>query len=68
MPFEGDTFARYNSPAREKVHEAVNAWIRSSRMADAVIDFDTLMRDPNHPTRLNPKYDHPVALSDVVLC
>jgi lysophospholipase L1-like esterase len=57
MPYEGFAFDHYYTPAKEKIRQTVNAWIRTSRIPDAVIDFDRLMRDPNHPTRLNPKYD-----------
>ena len=31
--------------------------MRTSNAYDAVIDFDTVMRDPSHPTRLLPAYD-----------
>jgi hypothetical protein len=37
--------------------EAVNAWIRSGRSFDAVIDFDAAVRDPDHPTRIRADYD-----------
>ena len=37
--------------------QAVNAFIRTSGMFDAVIDFDRSMRDPAHPDRLSPRYD-----------
>ena len=32
-------------------------WIRSSAEFDAVIDFDEVLREPSHPTRLLPIYD-----------
>ena len=35
-PYQG---ARYASPAGEIVREALNHWIRSSRVFDGVIDF-----------------------------
>jgi hypothetical protein len=35
----------------------VNHWIRTSGAFDAVIDFDRVLRDPNDPSRLIPKYD-----------
>jgi lysophospholipase L1-like esterase len=53
-PFEG---ASYYSPAKEAVREAVNNWIRTNDEFDGVIDFDSVMRDPAHPTRLLPAYD-----------
>jgi lysophospholipase L1-like esterase len=54
LPFRG---AGYYRPAGEAAREAVNAWIRTSGAFDGVIDFDTIMRDPSDPLRLNPAYD-----------
>jgi lysophospholipase L1-like esterase len=34
-----------------------NRWIRESGEFDAVIDFDAIMRDADHPRRLDPRYD-----------
>jgi lysophospholipase L1-like esterase len=56
LPFEGAT-GGYHSSEKEAVRAAVNAWIRSPGAFDAVIDFDRVMRDPSHPTRLQPAYD-----------
>lgn len=39
------------------MRKEVNAWIRSSREFDGVIDFDEVLRDPSHPARLLPAYD-----------
>ncbi|MEV5754848.1 SGNH/GDSL hydrolase family protein [Actinoallomurus sp. NPDC052308] len=41
----------------EATREAVNAYIRSSRIFDAVIDFDAATRDPADPLALSPAYD-----------
>lgn len=41
----------------EQVRSAVNQWIRSGGVADGVIDFDKVMRDPSKPTVLLPAYD-----------
>jgi len=54
LPFEG---AGDYTPAGEATREAVNTWIRTSRAFDGVVDFDTAMRDPADPLRLNPAYD-----------
>jgi lysophospholipase L1-like esterase len=35
----------------------VNHWIRTSRAFDGVIDFDAVLRDPQAPTWVHPKYD-----------
>jgi lysophospholipase L1-like esterase len=48
----------------EATRQAVNKWIRTSNAFDAVIDFDKLMRDPNHPAKMRAEYDsgdHPGA-------
>jgi lysophospholipase L1-like esterase len=45
------------SPLSEADRLAVNQWIRAAGHFDAVIDFDALMRDPQHPDHLLPAYD-----------
>jgi lysophospholipase L1-like esterase len=47
----------FYTPEKEIVRQKVNAWIRSSAEFDAVVDFDMVLRDPSHPTRLLPIYD-----------
>ena len=56
-PFEGTVFPKYFSAEKEQVRQEVNAWIRSSKEFDAVIDFDRVLRDPAHPARVLPAYD-----------
>jgi lysophospholipase L1-like esterase len=56
-PFEGTIFPGYFAPDKEPVRQAVNEWIRHSGWFDAVIDFDKVIRDPSHPTRMLPAYD-----------
>jgi lysophospholipase L1-like esterase len=53
-PFEG---ANYWTPEGEAKRQALNQWIRTSQRYDAVIDFDAVVRDPNHPTKFLPQYD-----------
>lgn len=36
---------------------AINEWIRTSGAFDAVIDFETALADPEHPTQMLPVYD-----------
>ena len=60
-PFEGafvpgTPFPLY-SPENEVKRQQVNHWIRTSRAFDGVIDFDAVLRDPQAPTRVHPKYD-----------
>jgi lysophospholipase L1-like esterase len=53
-PFEG---AAYWTPQGEEKRQAFNGWIRTSGAYDAVVDFDAAVRDPQHPTRLQQRYD-----------
>jgi lysophospholipase L1-like esterase len=53
-PFQG---AFYYSPAKERVREQVNAWIRTSGAFDGVIDFAKAVQDPADPLRLAPADD-----------
>lgn len=61
LPFEGTNpeFPKggYYTGAKERVRQAVNHYIRTVSDADAIMDFDALMRDPSRPTRLRPDYD-----------
>ena len=54
-PCEGVDIPGYYSEAKESVREAVNKWIRTGGAFDGLIDFDAVVRDPDHPTRLLPK-------------
>jgi lysophospholipase L1-like esterase len=56
-PVEGYPFPGFWTAALETTRQAVNDWIRTSKAYDAVIDFDKVLRDPNHLTRLRPAYD-----------
>jgi lysophospholipase L1-like esterase len=47
----------FDTPEHEAAREALNAWIRSSGVFDAVIDADQVLRDPDQPSRLLPAYD-----------
>jgi lysophospholipase L1-like esterase len=54
-PCEGVNIPGYYSEAKEATRQAVNKWIRTSQEFDGVIDFDRVLRDPDHPTRLLPR-------------
>ncbi|WP_442583191.1 SGNH/GDSL hydrolase family protein [Mesorhizobium sp. ASY16-5R] len=60
-PFEGaldgSPIEGYYTPAKDALRQQVNEWIRSSGEFDAVIDFDALARDPDHPERMLPAFD-----------
>jgi lysophospholipase L1-like esterase len=55
-PCEGVDIPGYYSDAKEATRQAVNKWIRTSGAFDGVIDFDAVVRDPNHPSQLLPKF------------
>jgi lysophospholipase L1-like esterase len=44
-------------PEREAIRTAVNNSIRSSHAFDGVVDFDRALRDPDHPDKLQRRYD-----------
>jgi lysophospholipase L1-like esterase len=58
-PFEDAVVPGYYSESKENVRQAVNKWIRTSGLFDAVIDFDAVLRDPDHPRRLLPRFASP---------
>jgi lysophospholipase L1-like esterase len=47
----------YYSDDKEHVREAVNAWIRTSKVFDGIVDFDRAVRDPVNPVSLKKEYD-----------
>ena len=51
LPFVGSEFY-HPGPEIEADRQAVNQWIRTPGHFDAVIDFDMVTRDPQHPDRL----------------
>jgi lysophospholipase L1-like esterase len=53
LPYEG---ADYYSDDGEATRQAVNQWIRSGGAFDGVVDFDTAVRDPNHPSQFREGY------------
>jgi lysophospholipase L1-like esterase len=55
-PYVGSTYY-HPGPSSESDRQAVNQWIRGAGHFDAVIDFDSVLRDPEHPDRLWPGYD-----------
>lgn len=55
-PFEGVDFPGYYSAPKEALRQTINNWIRTSGAFDGVIDFDAVLRDPQHPSRLLPRF------------
>ncbi len=44
-------------PLSEADRQAANQWIRAAGHFDAVLDFDAVVRDPQHPDQLFPAFD-----------
>ncbi len=55
-PYVGSNYYHPDA-ASEADRQAVNQWIRAPGHFDAVIDFDAVVRDPEHQDRLLPSYD-----------
>ncbi len=55
--FRTPFFESFYSPEKEQVRQQINAWIREKKAFDGVIDFDAVVRDPNHPTQIKPAFD-----------
>jgi len=53
-PCEGVDIPGYES--KEATRQTVNKWIRTSGAFDGLIDFDAVLRDPDHPSRLSPRF------------
>jgi lysophospholipase L1-like esterase len=53
-PYSGATYYSENG---EKVREALNEWIRTGKVYDAVIDFDAVERDPQNPKQIRADYN-----------
>ncbi|HEV2349673.1 MAG TPA: SGNH/GDSL hydrolase family protein [Terriglobia bacterium] len=56
LPYMGSDYY-HPGPSDEADRQALNQWIRAAGHFDAVVDFDQVMRDPSHPTRLRLRYD-----------
>jgi lysophospholipase L1-like esterase len=55
-PYVGSGYY-HPGPLSEADRQEVNRWIRAKGNFDAVIDFDSVVRDPQHPDQLLPAYD-----------
>jgi len=55
-PFEDVDVPGYYSQSKEAFRQTVNKWVRTSESFDGVIDFDAVLRDPDHPSRLLPRF------------
>ncbi|MFG1924691.1 GDSL-type esterase/lipase family protein [Cryptosporangium sp. NPDC048952] len=52
-PYEGDDIF---TPEGDAARRLVNDWIRTSGAFDAVLDFDEVWRDPEHPSRIREEF------------
>lgn len=58
MPWENETFnGGFYTPEAEAERHKLNDWIRDNDVFDGTFDFEAALRDPEHPTRLLPKWD-----------
>jgi lysophospholipase L1-like esterase len=55
-PYTGSDYYHPDA-ASEADRQALNQWIRTSGMFDAVVDFDKAVRDPAHPEKMIAAYD-----------
>jgi lysophospholipase L1-like esterase len=55
-PYAGSNYY-HPRPRSEADRQTVNEWIRAAGHFDATIDFDAVVRDPQHPDRLLPAFD-----------
>ena len=55
-PCEGVNVPGYYSEAKEATRQAANKWIRTSHAFDGVIDFDAVLHDPDHPSRILSRF------------
>ncbi|MAI91694.1 MAG: lipase [Hyphomonadaceae bacterium TMED5] len=53
----GTPLENYYHQDKDALRQEVNRWIRESGAFDAIVDFDAVLRDPEHPTRLIPAFD-----------
>lgn len=54
MPIAG---SNYGTPEKDAVRKEVNAWVRTARAFDGVVDFESAVRDPAAPDRLRKDFD-----------
>ena len=57
MSVRGSILDGYSNPNSSALRRETNAWIRTQKLADGVIDFDAATRDHADPDQLNPAYN-----------
>jgi hypothetical protein len=58
-PFEGTDLPGYYSASKEATRQSVNRWISTSGEFDGVIDFDAVLRDNTHSSRIQARFASP---------
>ncbi|HEY2403321.1 MAG TPA: SGNH/GDSL hydrolase family protein [Steroidobacteraceae bacterium] len=48
----GTPLSGYYTPEKDAIRRRVNAWIRTNKTADGLIDFDKVLEDPQNPGHL----------------
>lgn len=56
-PSKGMAGFLHGNPETIAMRNAINDWIRTSGVADGVVDFHAALRDPEDPDRLRPEFD-----------
>ncbi|WP_295812358.1 SGNH/GDSL hydrolase family protein [uncultured Nitratireductor sp.] len=60
-PFEGalsgTPLDNYHHPDKDALRQEINRWIRESDAFDSIVDFDVVLRDPDHPARIISTFD-----------
>lgn len=54
---QGTPLEGHYSREKDEVRQEVNRWIREGGAFDAVVDFDAILRDPQHPSRMRQAMD-----------
>ncbi|RNF34337.1 SGNH/GDSL hydrolase family protein [Paracoccus methylarcula] len=49
--------ATYWSAGKDALRRELNDWLRETDLVDGLVDFDTVLRDPDDSSRLNPPFD-----------
>jgi lysophospholipase L1-like esterase len=56
-PCKDFALALHGTPEAIAKRNEINDWIRTSAVADGVVDFHAVLRDPADPDRLRPEFD-----------
>lgn len=57
LPCKDTPIGGHGTPTAIAARNQINDWIRTSGVADGVVDFHAALRDPGDPDRLRPEFD-----------